>query len=294
VYNFIDAKNPNIVEMGNQCIQTPSMICQNILYKIKEKHYESLKTGFKSLDSVFLSLCKHSITILVAQCGSGKSTLLMNVTRNLLEQGKKVLYIDLDGEADGNIFRLIQMITKTEILKHLMRPESQECTDYAYNIIENFMNNSQYENLHYWATSTATIEELETICDNPIYDLIIIDYIQALSASTEKEGTERVTEIAEKLKGMSMRVKAPLLVASQTARSTASDKKNTASVATPKGSSNIEERALTLINLTKDLDEKTGKDLGTRTLTIAKQRHWISGVSIQLRITPQFQLMEDM
>lgn len=290
----LDEKLNNIEQVGRNIILSTDDLDDEILSLIDSGELEGLPTGFKDIDSRFLGYCPHSINLLVAETNTGKSCFCMNIVANFLKSGYKVLYIDLDRGKVENRFRLAQIFTKQPIQQLLVQPKNKDDKLIARNRYLRFK--EQYRpytlNLDYIQKSRMKWMELEQYCENPKYDLIIIDYLQKLKSEKDKDSFEKANEVIAGIDELSEKIKTPFLIASQTGRETKKDKKKKSTISTPKGSGDIEDTATTLMNLERGEDEN-GDLTDELYITIAKQKNFGYKKPIKIKFIPSLQIIED-
>ena len=278
---------------GNEWIKHCDSFFNIAIDKINTGGYVGLETCFRDLDELYSGFCPYSLNILVGKTNAGKSLFMINIVKNLIKKGKKILYIDLDGGWERNMFRLGHMSLKQPIYPLIKKPNDQNDIVIAKQRLLKFQKDYKeiLKNLDYIEKKGIIYNQLENICNMKDYDLIMIDYLQILKTPKDKESFEKTTEIAEGLSELSTNLKTPLLVASQTGRKT-SQSKDKEGISTAKGSGSIEELATTLLNFEREQD-KDKNWTNYMKISIDKDKDNATGKSIRLKFNPSIQLLED-
>ena len=143
----------------------------------------NLKTGFEKLDNLIGGINEKEF-ITIASCpGIGKSTLAINIINNIAKQtNDKILYFNLE--------------TSKEVLESKITSNNVEIID----------------------TPAITIEEIEGKCEEVSKNglsLVVIDYIQLVSSSLNKDNSNIVSYISRILKVMTLELNIPIIILSQ-------------------------------------------------------------------------------
>jgi len=143
----------------------------------------NLKTGFEKLDNLIDGINKKDFIIIASRPGIGKSALAINIINNIVEQtNDKILYFNLE--------------KPKEVLKNKITSSNVEIID----------------------TPAITIEEIESKCEEVSKNglsLVVIDYIQLVSSSLNKDNSNIVSYISRILKVMTLKLNIPIIILSQ-------------------------------------------------------------------------------
>jgi len=273
-----------------------------VLPKCINRSYTGMKTGFNDIDNMFNGFCPNSLYFLVASSNTGKSIFLLNIARNLAYRGKRTLYVDLDNEVEGSVFRLAQMNMRKPIYLPLTQPLNEYDEEVAIKDMERWLTKEDEacvrKNITTIGQAGMCINELVENINQANDDLIIIDYMQSITTKNSKDENQRMSEVADALKYITENKSTPLLVASQTARFQISDFKKGYdanvfhNISTGKGSGNIEIRGTALFNISRPWDAE-GKLLDQLNVSINKQRYNAKDKIVKLKFYPACQLLED-
>lgn len=227
-----------------------------------------VKTGFRQLDEVVGELEGGDVIVLGARPSVGKSAFVTQVSSNVIKQGKRVGFYNLEMKEKQLYERFVTNMSGIE-LKRLKRAlgfqnDEKERFDKANEQLE-----SKYSNL-FINTGSKTMSEIRAECKHMEYDLIIIDYLQLLKPETNYRGNREaeVASISGAIKSLSMELNIPIIALSQLRRAygNAEFKKPTMSELRESGS--IEQDA-SVILLMWNLDEE---DRSQKGMSIEKDR----------------------
>ena len=143
----------------------------------------NLKTGFEKLDNLIGGINEKEFITIASRPGIGKSTLAINIINNISKQtNDKILYFNLE--------------TSKEVLESKITSDNIEIID----------------------TPVITIEEIESKCEEVSKNglsLVVIDYIQLVSSSLNKDNSNIVSYISRILKVMTLKLNIPIITLSQ-------------------------------------------------------------------------------
>jgi len=178
---------------------------------------EGLMTGFADLDGRWNGLHPGELTVLAARPGMGKTCLAVNIGCQVAARGKHVLMFSLEMQDRSFVRRMISAYSRVSgdnIRKGLV-------TDGQLQQIEDAGLRIGSLPIMIDDASSLTINELMAMAKlNKIkhgLDLIIIDYLQLLSAKAENR-TQEVSMISRRAKVMSKELDVPVILVSQLSR----------------------------------------------------------------------------
>ena len=130
-----------------------------------------ISTGFPALDEYTKGLKNGELIVVGGRPAMGKTAFMLNITKNLIINQKRVLYISLDKEAD-DIFKRLAVITPSEDFARLVIERSYvEILDYSMQIISlELLNRMIYR-------AIKNIERKYKCITSDAVDLIVIDGI---------------------------------------------------------------------------------------------------------------------
>ena len=181
---------------------------------------DGIATGYSDLDALLGGMAASDLLILAARPGMGKTALATCIAENAAVAGQKVVYFSLEMPADQLGRRLLSRATEIS----------------AKAIKTGKLDDDQLERLDLAAEDMAdrpltiiddsgpSISQIRARCARTArtgLDLVVIDYLQLISASAEAKRRNRVdevTEITTGLKALAKDIRAPVLALSQLSR----------------------------------------------------------------------------
>ncbi len=209
--------------------------------------------GDELIDRELLGL-EPGFIIVAARAGMAKTSYALNIMKCAANTGKKVLFSTLEMTEEALIKRMLSSITG--INKRKLR--SGDLDKHELKLIEDAGKYLSGLNVKFDSTSTPNISELAAkIKDenlNGKVDMVIVDYIQLMEASTNKNFNkeQEISEISRGLKLLSKDLNIPVIGLSQLSRAVESrtDKRPIASDLRASGS--LEQDADIIMMLYRD------------------------------------------
>lgn len=178
-------------------------------------------TGFKSLDELTFGWQSGDLVVIAARPSMGKTVFLLNAAVAAAQSGKRVGVFSLEMRRRQLQTRLISSISKVDCSSILGGYVSGERLE----LVGKAMAEMSELPLHIDDRAGQTVAEIRSACrrmkSDGGLDLIVIDYVQLISASLDlrrASRNEQVTEISRTLKVLADEVSAPILLASQLSR----------------------------------------------------------------------------
>lgn len=186
-----------------------------------------IKTGIGPLDKrIGGGLSGSKLVVIGARPSVGKSIFATQICTNAARQGKRVLYVSLEMEADEIMEREIaasSMVPLSEITSSEVKEESWAKMAEALGEIST-------QNIWY-GTRMFTVGEIRraafSIYEEGGIDLICVDYLQLMSAEHAKTQNrqEQISEISRGLKRLAQELNVPIIALSQLNRGNVKEKR---------------------------------------------------------------------
>jgi replicative DNA helicase len=186
---------------------------------------DRIMTGIRPLDKMTGGLSGSKLMIIGARPSVGKSIFAMTICMNAAKQGKRVLYISLEMEADELMERefaaasLVPLteITSDEISIDGWKKMAEAFPDLASKPI-------------FYCTDIHFVEDVRKaafqLFENGGLDLICVDYIQLLKTTQKRNSRqEEVADISRGLKWLAQELKIPVIALSQLNRASQKEKR---------------------------------------------------------------------
>lgn len=172
--------------------------------------------GIRPIDeALWGGVTKGDTVVFLGPTNIGKSLVLMNVARNAIEKGKKVLYLNLENRESQTVTRLISAMTNIKYEKIRLDPLTE---DEKVKILMAKDKLLKLFALRSWYDPFLNIKKVYTYCKERFkkdeYDMIIIDYLQMISGTKEKEWQQQ-EEVMQSLELLARDLNVALVTAVQ-------------------------------------------------------------------------------
>jgi replicative DNA helicase len=207
-----------IVKLGSY-LDSSSGRLRFFVDKIKEnknREFIGMKTRIQKLDMFTQGLIKKTVMSISAYTNVGKSALAYWITTNLLEQGHKGLFFSLEVSQTTVLNRILACMSGLSWLdiakgKVTIPHIFEEAKKLPLKIYDN----------------KATFEEIQTCVAKETPDFIVIDFIQNVDISKNKEEYQQLTSLASNIQRLAIRYGIAVLSLSQISQEGAKEKKHT-------------------------------------------------------------------
>lgn len=209
-------------------------IAMKEIKKIEDKQGGSpeFRTGVFYLDKM-IGMERGDLVVIGADTGTGKSSLALSIA-HLMSYNKRILINDKEMGESGVIKRLIKGISSIDVFS----PNVYKLTNEEIKRVKSVEEDMKGLDIHICNSSTASnlLEHISEISP----DIVIIDYIQLMSASSFKGNrAQEIGELARAFKNMAVQTNTLFVVVSQLARGSV-DKNKLPTIHTLKESGDIE------------------------------------------------------
>lgn len=250
-------------------------------------------TGFSDLDSLTGGLQKSDLIILAARPGMGKTALVLNVATNAAMAGKNTVIFTLEMSKEqlmGRILAAVARVDSSRLRKgDLMDEEQDRLMEGARRIYE------KKQSLGIDETPGISLMELRSRCrrfhkENGL-DLIIIDYLQLMSGSSQSKSESREREISEismGLKNLAKELEVPVIALAQLNRGPDSRPDKRPKLSDLRESGSMEQDADIILFVYRDEYYNPNSEMaGIAEVLVAKNRHG-STSTIKLAYQPNY------
>lgn len=175
--------------------------------------------GFTDVDNRFQGLTETDMWVLAARPSMGKSAFAFNIARNIAMTGKEVMIFSMEMSREqvaDRILASISGITSDKI-------RSGQLTEEDWPALSAAVMKMKSLKFHIFDTAGIDVRRAQAICRkfarNGEIGLIVVDYLQLMTDSREKDRLQVVSSVSRELKKMAKMIKAPVLALSQLNRS---------------------------------------------------------------------------
>jgi replicative DNA helicase len=246
-------------------------------------------TGLSQLDAVLGGLQPSDLIILAARPSVGKTSLALNIGQHAaIREGKKVGVFSLEMSKEQLALRLLS--AESGINPRPLQTGFVDETDWSK--IARVMNDMATAPMWIDDSPVLSVMELRTKArrleaEQHGLDLVIVDYLQLMQASTPNKDANRVQEVSEisrGLKQLARELKVPVLALSQLSRGV--EQRGTAEprLSDLRESGSIEQDADVVIFLYREGEQNTEAEVDLVKAKVAKHRNGpIGEVPLQFR-----------
>ena len=271
---------------GDDIIKLSELVARDYERNDKNNHIADYpKTKFIRYDEITNGLRPSTLLILAARPAMGKTAFSLNIALNVAKQNKRVLIFSLEMGEEELYNRLLAAESEVE-LKNIQRSHFDFNNKEMINRLLIARENLSTLEIYIDASATPTITAIKNKArllqrKYKNIDLIIIDYLQLISGTTNKGNREQeISEISRGLKLLSKELNVPIIALSQLSRRVESREDKTPMLSDLRESGSIEQDADQVMFLSskdyynnqKNPDEDNNKLLTRIELILAKNR----------------------
>jgi replicative DNA helicase len=181
-----------------------------------------VRTGFADLDALTTGLQKSDLVVLAARPSVGKTSLALNIAEHAaVREGKSVGVFSLEMSKEQLVLRLLSSVANIDSQR--LRTGFLEELDFAR--LAPAMNSLSEAPIYIDDTPNISAMELRTkarrLQAEAGLDLVIVDYLQLMQATTSSRDANRVQEVSEisrGLKALARELSVPVIALSQLSR----------------------------------------------------------------------------
>lgn len=251
-----------------------------------------IPTGFIDLDYKLSGLQNSDLILIAARPSMGKTALALNIAQHVaFRQNRSVAVFSLEMSKEQLVNRLFSL--ESHVDAQLLRTGNLKDTDWE-KLIEGagIIGKSK---LIIDDTSGISIVEMRSKCRKykleQGLDLVIIDYLQLMSASSKRSNESRqqeISEISRSLKGIARELNVPVIALSQLSRAVESRNDKRPMLSDLRESGAIEQDAdVCMFIYRDDYYNHDSEDKNIAEIIIAKQRNGPIG-TVRLAWMPQY------
>lgn len=176
-----------------------------------------IPTGYTQLDSK-LAICRGDLVVIAARPSVGKSAFVTNLSVKFSVKGYKVAFFSLEmtkEQVKDRIMSCIGQIPLTFLTRNSISGKYIEELSKAYAFVFNKCDIKTDE------SSYITVNEIRRLCMADKPDIVVIDYLQLLSAPRGRKynsTVDKVSEMTRELKIMAGEINAAVVLLSQLSR----------------------------------------------------------------------------
>ncbi|MCO6496662.1 MAG: replicative DNA helicase [Chitinophagaceae bacterium] len=234
VFDLLDISESKLFEISNNYLRSETESIGSVLVETvkridelrdKEEELTGVPSGYPKLDQVTYGWQPGDLIILAARPSMGKTAFALNLARNAALHPSKPTPVAIFS-LEMSSSQLVQRILSAESEVHLEKIARGNLEEYEMNQLHakgiNVLSNAP---IHIDDTPALNIFELRAKCRRLVnkhrVGLILIDYLQLMSGSSENRNTNReqeISRISRDLKGLAKELQIPIIALSQLSR----------------------------------------------------------------------------
>lgn len=185
--------------------------------KMGNKHLIGETTGFEALDRRTTGFNAGDLIIIAARPAMGKTALVLNMALKNVEQGKGVIFFSLEMPAEQLMLRMLA--AKTAIPLQNLR--KGDLDDQQWTNLSGAFDDLNTKKLYVDDGGSININQLRArvrkLAQNESNNikLVIIDYLQLMQGTGNKDRHQEVSDISRGLKMLAREMKIPIIALSQ-------------------------------------------------------------------------------
>ena len=219
IYNITTTKSSSEFK-GAQEIVTKTMLYIEDMKKKGNLTLIGIDTGFRDLNKQTTGFGEGDLIIVAARPAMGKTTLVLNMAQRALDTGKGVAFFSLEMPSEQLMLRMLSAKTKIS-LQNLRIGDLQ---DSELSLLSKVADEMSKAPLFIDDNSSLTINDLKSKLKrlktkHPEVSIAIVDYLQLMISSDNKDRHQQVSDISRGLKTLARELKMPIIALSQLNRS---------------------------------------------------------------------------
>ncbi len=177
-------------------------------------------TGYRELNELTAGFGKGDLIIVAARPAMGKTSFVLNIANHILEDNQGVAIFSLEMPAEQLILRIFSIITSIPLSRlkigNLDNDEWKRLSDASSKIAEKklFVDDDGVINIHQVRSKLRKLKS-----QHPDVSIAIIDYLQLMGGTANRDRHLEVSEISRGLKLLARELEMPILALSQLNRS---------------------------------------------------------------------------
>ncbi len=284
------------VEMSALVVQVRDRVQE--LHDLNSPDVTGVATGFTDLDQKTSGLQAGDLIIVAGRPSMGKTAFSLNIAENIALEGGIVGVFSMEMGGTQLAMRMLGSIGRIDL--HKLR--TGRLNDAEFSKFATALERLQEVKLHVDETPALTALELRARARrlHRLYgklDLIVIDYLQLMSGSSNAANENRATEISEisrSLKALAKELQCPVVALSQLNRSLESRTDKRPMMSDLRESGAIEQDADVILFIYRDeVYNPESQDKGTAEIIIGKQRNGPIG-RVQLAFLGEYTKFENL
>jgi replicative DNA helicase len=250
----------------------------------------SISTGYVSFDSKMSGFRRWDLIILAARPSMGKSAMALNFAQNVAEKWRNVAIFSLEMSKEQLTDRLIAAAMAVDSWKLQKWKLSEDEFTRMGDALEKLSRSKIYiDDSPAGAWLTEIKSKARRLKMESWLDLVIIDYLQLMSAGNSMNRVQEISDISRGLKSLARELDVPVIALSQLSRAVEARPDKRPMMSDLRESGAIEQDAdIILMIYRDDYYNELSEFVGITNVFIRKNRNWPTG-QVDLKFEKQHQ-----
>lgn len=249
---------------------------------------EHILTGFEPLDNVIGGFRKKSFYAIGGVTSVGKTTFMLNIVRNIAEAGKHILFLQLempDDEVVNRIVSNLMEISTGRLTGFNFRKDISDSEKESLKTARDFVESYDINFVDHSSPCVRDIADRIEILGN--VDIVFIDYLQRIRATSGKNPYEKVTQTSRDLKSLAMKYDLPVVVIASINRANIARPNKKPQLSDFRDSGNVEYDLDCAMLLHRPSQFNSDTDENYSELNLAKNRYGKSNIKFEMEFIPE-------
>lgn len=211
-----DKLNDGLTKVGDTLDETIQIINE---LSLNDGDITGVPTGLSSIDMKLSGLQPSQLILLAARPAMGKTALGLTMAWNAAKEGKSVAFFSLEMSTLQLNYRLISMVSMIDLEQVMNGRIKDDEWELLFRSVREIVDKDLYVDETPAISLSEMRSKLKRLKAESGLDLVVIDYLQLMSADSSKENRQNeIASISRGLKSLSKELNCPILSLAQLSR----------------------------------------------------------------------------
>ena len=211
-----DKLNDGLTKVGDTLDETIQIINE---LSLNDGDITGVPTGLSSIDMKLSGLQPSQLILLAARPAMGKTALGLTMAWNAAKEGKSVAFFSLEMSTLQLNYRLISMVSMIDLEQVMNGRIKDDEWELLFRSVREIVDKDLYVDETPAISLSEMRSKLKRLKAESGLDLVVIDYLQLMSADSNKENRQNeIASISRGLKSLSKELNCPILSLAQLSR----------------------------------------------------------------------------
>lgn len=211
-----DKLNDGLTKVGDTLDETIQIINE---LSLNDGDITGVPTGLSSIDMKLSGLQPSQLILLAARPAMGKTALGLTMAWNAAKKGKSVAFFSLEMSTLQLSYRLISMVSMINLEQVMNGRIKDDEWELLFRSVREIVDKDLYVDETPAISLSEMRSKLKRLKAESGLDLVVIDYLQLMSADSSKENRQNeIASISRGLKSLSKELNCPILSLAQLSR----------------------------------------------------------------------------